>query len=159
MTLEKSTTKVNRNATAAKKKDQGFTAEEQTAMKERAKELKAVTRGNKNREEGEKAVLEKIAEMEEPHRHLAERLHEIVKVNAPDLMPRTWYGMPAYAKDDKVVCFFQSADKFKYRYSTLGFNEAAHLDEGSFWPTAYALTQLTPEIEIRIAALIKKAVS
>ena len=159
MTLEKNTTKVNKNPTTVKKKSQGFTAEERAAMKERAKELKAVTRGNKNREEGEKAVLEKIAEMEEPYRILAERVHGIVKTHAPDLIPRTWYGMPAYAKDDKVVCFFQNADKFNTRYSTLGFNDPAHLDEGTFWPTAYALIELTPKVEKQITELIKKAVS
>lgn len=159
MTLEKNTPKLNKNTTTVKKKSQGFTAEEQAAMKERAKELKEATRVNKNKMEGEKAVLAKIAEMEEPNRKLAQRVHEIVKVNAPDLMPRTWYGMPAYAKDDKVVLFFQSADKFKYRYSTLGFNEAAHLDEGTFWPTAYALTELTTEVETQITNLVKKAVS
>ena len=157
--MEKNSAKENKNLNAAKKKDQGFSAEEKAAMKERANELKAASRANKNREEGEKAVLEKIAEMEELYRVLAERVHEIVKTHAPDLMPRTWYGMPAYAKDDKVVCFFQSADKFKYRYSTLGFNEAASLDEGAFWPTAFALTKMTPEIETRIATLIRKAVN
>lgn len=158
LAMEKKPPKENKNSTAAKKKDQGFTAEEKAAMKERANELKAAARSNKNREEGEKAVFEKIAEMEEPYRVLAERVHKIVKTHAPDLMPRTWYGMPAYAKDDKVVCFFQSADKFKYRYSTLGFNEAANLDEGAFWPTAFALTKMTAEVETQIANLIKKAV-
>lgn len=159
MTLEKNTTKVNKNTTTLKKKSQGFTAEEQAAMKERSKEFKAAARGNKNREEGEKAVLEKISEMSELDRKMAECIHEIVKTTAPDLMPRTWYGMPAYAKDDKIVCFFQSADKFKTRYSTLGFNDSAHLDEGTFWPTAYALTELTTEVETQIANLVKKAVS
>jgi uncharacterized protein YdhG (YjbR/CyaY superfamily) len=157
--MEKKPPKENKNSTAAIKKDQGFSAEEKAAMKERANELKAVARGNKNREEGEKAVLEKIAEMEEPNRVIAERVHEIIKIHAPDLIPRTWYGMPAYAKNDKIVCFFQSADKFKYRYSTLGFNEAANLDEGVFWPTAFALTKITPEVETLLANLIKKAVS
>ncbi|MDO9084799.1 MAG: hypothetical protein Q7U53_01220 [Anaerolineaceae bacterium] len=157
--MEKKSAKENKNLTAAKKKDQGFSAEEKAAMKERTNELKAASRANKNREEGEKAVLEKIAEMEEPYGALAKRVNEIVKTHAPDLMPRTWYGMPAYAKDDKIVLFFQSADKFKYRYSTLGFNEAANLDDGTFWPTAFALTKMTAEVETQIANLIKKAVS
>ena len=159
MTLEKKATQVKKNTTAAKKKDQGFTAEEKAAMKERAKELKAEAKANKSRVEGEKAVLEKIAEMAEPDRKLAKRVHEIVTTNAPDLIPRTWYGMPAYSKDDKVVCFFQDAQKFKTRYSTLGFNDPAHLDEGTFWPTAYALTELTPKVEKQITELIRKAVS
>ena len=159
VTFDKKSPKVKENATTAKKKDQGFSAEEKAAMKERANELKAAARANKNREDGEKAVLEKSAEMEEPNGVLAERVHEIVKANAPDLMPRTWYGMPAYAKDEKVVCFFQSADKFNYRYSTLGFNEAANLDEGTFWPTAFALTKMTSAVETQIANLIKKAVN
>ncbi len=159
MTLNKNATKVKKSTTAAKKKDQGFTAEEKAAMKERAKEVKAAERIIKNRAEGEKAVLEKIAEMAEPDRKLAKRVHEIVTTNPPDLIPRTWYGMPAYSKDDKVVCFFQDAQKFKTRYSTLGFNDSANLDEGDFWPTAFALTKLTPEVETRIAHLVKKAVS
>jgi len=127
-------------------------------MKERAQELRAAAKGSKNREAGEKAVLEKIAEMAEPDLRIAERLHAIVQANAPELFPRTWYGMPAYAKDDKVVFFFQSADKFKTRYCTLGFNDPANLDEGTFWPTAYALTDLTPTVEKQIAELIIKAV-
>ena len=146
-------------AVSTKKNDQGFSAEEKAAMKERAKELKAEAKAKKNRADGEKAILEKIAEMEESSRVIAKRLHEIVKTTAPDLFPRTWYGMPAYAKDDKVIVFFQSADKFNTRYSTLGFNDTANLDEGTFWPTAYALTKLTPAIETQIANLIKKAVS
>lgn len=159
MTLEKKYTKVKKSTTAANKKDQGFTAEEKAAMKERAKELKAAERINKNRAEGEKAVLEKIEEMAEPDRKLAKRVHEIVTTNAPDLIPRTWYGMPAYSKNDKVVCFFQDAQKFKTRYSTLGFNDSANLDDGDFWPTAFAISKFTPEVETRIATLVKKAVS
>jgi uncharacterized protein YdhG (YjbR/CyaY superfamily) len=139
------------------KKSEGFTAEEQAAMKERAKELKAEARANKNRAEGEKALLEKIAEMPEAERAMATRLHEIITTNAPDLMPKTWYGMPAYAQDGKVVCFFQSAHKFGSRYATLGFNDAANLDEGVMWPTAFALVELTAAAEENIAALIKKA--
>ncbi|HET7760184.1 MAG TPA: DUF1801 domain-containing protein [Gaiellaceae bacterium] len=128
-----------------------FTAEERAAMKERALELK---RGTGN---GEQDLLGKIAEMEEPDRALAERVHAIVTAAAPDLTPRTWYGMPAYARDGKVVCFFQSAQKFKARYATLGFNDAARLDEGSMWPTAFALKKLTKKDEATIRALVKKA--
>ncbi len=135
------------------KKDKGFTAEEKAAMKERALELKAAAK----KADGESTLLAKINEMPEPERSMAARLHEIIKANAPDLIPKTWYGMPAYAKDDKVVCFFQSAAKFNTRYSTLGFNDSANLDEGVMWPTAYALKALTPAEEARIAALIKKA--
>ena len=129
----------------------GFTAEERAAMKERARELKRGTG------DGEQDVLEKIAEMEEPDRAMAERIHAIVTAAAPDLTPRTWYGMPAYARDGKVVCFFQSAQKFKARYATLGFNDAARLDEGSMWPTAFALKKLTKKDEATIRALVKKA--
>jgi uncharacterized protein YdhG (YjbR/CyaY superfamily) len=138
---------------------QGFTDEERAAMKERAKELKAEARANKKRADGEKDVLEKIAEMPEPDRLMAERLHAIITASAPDLRPKTWYGMPAYARDGKVVCFFQSADKFKARYATLGFNDTANLDEGAMWPTAYALMELTAAEEARVAALVKKAVN
>ena len=132
-----------------------FTAEERAAMKERAQELKAV----KNKEEGERALLAKIAEMPEPDRSMAERLHAIVTKSAPSLSPKTWYGMPAYARDDKIVCFFKSAEKFKSRYATFGFEEAANLDEGAMWPTSYALKELTAADEARIGALVKKAVS
>ena len=156
--MEKQTPKEKTKNTLSKKRTDGFSAEERAAMKERAKELKAAARINKNRAEGEKAIKEKIAEMEDHDRQIAERLHEIVTTTAPDLMPRTWYGMPAYAKEDKVVCFFQSADKFNTRYCTLGFNDAAKLDDGEFWPTAYALTDLSPQVEKKIAELIKKAV-
>lgn len=138
----------------------GFTAEERAAMKERAKELKAAERMAKDRAAGESALLEKIAEMPEPDRSLAERVHAIVSANAPDLMPKTWYGMPAYADGDgKVVCFFQAAAKFGSRYATFGFNDSANLDEGLMWPTAFALTGLTAAEEEKIAALVKKAVS
>jgi uncharacterized protein YdhG (YjbR/CyaY superfamily) len=137
----------------------GFTQEEQAAMKARAKELKAEARANQKREEGEKELLEKIAEMTEPDRSMAERLHEIVTTNAPDLWPKTWYGMPAYARDGKVVCFFQSAEKFGARYATLGFNDTANLDDGAMWPTAFALKELTATEEAKIVALVKKAVS
>lgn len=141
------------------KKATGFTDEEKAAMKERAKEMKAEERASKNREEGENDLLAKIAEMEEPDRSMAERIHAIVKANAPPLAPKTWYGMPAYAKDGKVVCFFQSAQKFGARYATLGFNDTAQLDEGAMWPTAFALKGLTAAEEARIAELVKRAVA
>ena len=142
-----------------KKGRQGFTDEERAAMKERAKELKAEARANKNKAEGERDVLAKIAEMPEPERAMAKRLHEIITASAPVLSPRLWYGMPAYAKDGKVVCFFQSAQKFNTRYATLGFSDTANLDEGVMWPTAFALTELTAAEEEQIAALVKRAVS
>jgi uncharacterized protein YdhG (YjbR/CyaY superfamily) len=135
----------------------GFTAEERSAMRERAQELKADARRGKA--DGESDVLAKIAEMSEPDRGMAERLHALVKASAPDLSPRTWYGMPAYAKDGKVVCFFQSSQKFKTRYATLGFSDRANLDEGDLWPTAFALKKLTAAGEAKIRALVKKAVS
>jgi uncharacterized protein YdhG (YjbR/CyaY superfamily) len=139
----------------------GFTDDERAAMKERARELKAeARRGSREKQaDGEGDVLSKIAEMPEPDRAMAERLHAIVKAIAPALSPRTWYGMPAYAKDGHVVCFFQSAHKFKARYATLGFSDKANLDEGTMWPVAFALTQLTAADEVRIGALVKKAVS
>ena len=150
----------NKSAAASDKKQAGFTAEEQDAMKERAKELKAEERANKNRAAGESDLLAKIAEMPEPERSMAQRLHEIITTSAPGLLPKTWYGMPAYANQDgKVVCFFQSAQKFNTRYATLGFNDAANLDDGAMWPTAYALKELTATEEERISALVKKAVS
>jgi uncharacterized protein YdhG (YjbR/CyaY superfamily) len=136
-----------------------FTAEERAAMKERAQELKAEARANKSRAEGERAVLAKIAEMPKPDRALAARVHGIVTASAAELSPKTWYGMPAYTKDGKVVCFFQSADKFKSRYATLGFSDQANLDEGAMWPTSFALKELTAAEEKRIAGLVKKAVS
>jgi uncharacterized protein YdhG (YjbR/CyaY superfamily) len=142
------------------KKSKGFTDEERAAMKERAKELKAEEHANKNRAAGERAVLAKIAEMEGTDRAMAERLHEIAKASAPSLSPKTWYGMPAYAnKDGKVVCYFQSAEKFDARYATLGFNDAANLDEGAMWATSFALKELAAAEEARIGALVKRAVS
>jgi uncharacterized protein YdhG (YjbR/CyaY superfamily) len=140
-------------------KQEGFTPEERAAMKERAKELKAETKAKDARAEGETAVREKIAEMPDADREMAERINTIVTENAPELVPKTWYGMPAYTKNGKVVCFFQSSDKFKARYATLGFDEAANLDDGNMWPTAYALTKLTAADEKRIIELVKKAVS
>jgi uncharacterized protein YdhG (YjbR/CyaY superfamily) len=140
-------------------KSGGFTAEEQAAMRERAQELKADARASKNRAAGESDLLAKIAEMPEPDRSMAARLHEIVTECAPDLMPKTWYGMPAYARDGKIVCFFQSAAKFNARYATFGFNDTAHLDEGNMWPTSFALKALTAAEEARIVALVKKAVT
>ena len=139
----------------------GFTAEERAAMKERARELKADARRGSRASEGRRGseVLAKIAEMPEPDRAMAERLHAIVKATAPELSPRTWYGMPAYAKDGKVVCFFQSAQKFKSRYATLGFSDKANLDDGAMWPTAFALKEVTAAEEARISALLKQAVS
>jgi uncharacterized protein YdhG (YjbR/CyaY superfamily) len=137
------------------KKDTGFTAEERAAMKERAKELKA----EKSKADGESDVLAKIAEMPRADRAMAKRIHAIVKASAPDLAPRTWYGMPAYAKDGKVVCFFQSAAKFKSRYATFGFNDSANLDKGAMWPTSFALKELTAAEEKKIGALVKKAAS
>jgi uncharacterized protein YdhG (YjbR/CyaY superfamily) len=136
----------------------GFTADERAAMKERAKELKAEERANQDREAGERDLLSKIAEMPKADRVLAERFHAIVTANAPDLMPKTWYGMPAYAQDGKVVCFFKSADKFKSRYATIGFEETARLDDGTMWQTSFAVTKLTLADEKKIAALVKKAV-
>jgi len=140
-------------------KSSTFTDEERAAMKERAKELKAEERANKDRAAGESDLLAKIAEMPEPERAMATRLHDIIKASAPALSPKTWYGMPAYAKDGKVVCFFQSAEKFKSRYATFGFSDEANLDEGAMWPTSFALKELTAAEEARIAALVKKAVS
>jgi len=139
----------------------GFAAEERAAMKERAKEQKAASRRGPraNKADAESAVLAKIAEMPEPDRALGERLHAIVKASAPSLSPRLWYGMPAYAKDGKVVCFFQAAQKFNTRYATFGFNDVANLDDGTMWPTAFALTELTADDEARIGALVKQAVS
>jgi len=136
-----------------------FSDEEKSAMKERAKELKAEARANKDKAAGESDVRAKIAEMPKADQVLAERIHAIVKENAPDLAPRTWYGMPAYARDGKIVCFFTSADKFKSRYATFGFNEDANLDDGNMWPTSFALTKLTAADEAKIAKLVKKAVS
>jgi uncharacterized protein YdhG (YjbR/CyaY superfamily) len=142
------------------KKAKGFTDQERAAMKERAKELKAEARANKKKEEGERDVFAKIAEMPEPDRAMAERLHKIITESAPDLWPKTWYGMPAYARDGKeVVCFFQSAAKFNSQYATFGFSDKANLDEGAMWPTSFALKELTATEEARIVALVKKALS
>jgi uncharacterized protein YdhG (YjbR/CyaY superfamily) len=154
------TQKSVRSTTATDKKFEGFTDEERGAMKERAQELKAAHRGPRGKKtDDESAVLAKIAEMPESDRAMAKRLHAIIKASAPALSPKLWYGMPAYAKDGKVVCFFQSAQKFKSRYPTFGFNDTANLDEGAMWPTAFALTELTAADEARIGALVKKAVS
>jgi uncharacterized protein YdhG (YjbR/CyaY superfamily) len=147
--------KDTKSTAATKKKSDGFSAAEKAAMKERAKELKAEA----SRADGEKALLEKVAEMPEPDRSMATRIHAIVTASAPSLSPKTWYGMPAYAREGKVVCFFQSAAKFDARYATFGFNDAANLDEGAMWPTTFALKELTAAEEAQIAALVKKAVS
>jgi uncharacterized protein YdhG (YjbR/CyaY superfamily) len=144
-----------KSTTATKKRYEGFTAEEKAAMQDRVQEMKA----SKQKADGESEVLAKIAELPASDRALAKRLHTIIKTSAPALSPKLWYGMPAYAKNGKNVCFFQSAQKFKTRYATLGFNDAARLDEGNMWPTAYALTKLTAADEARIGALVKKAVS
>ena len=145
-----------KSTTATAKNSKGFTDDERAAMRERAQELKAEAQ----REDGESAVLAKIAQMPEPDRAMAKRLHEIVKASAPALWPKTWYGMPAYAKEDgKVVCFFQSAKKFNSRYATLGFSDKANLDEGAMWPTSFALKELTATEEAKISALLKRAVS
>jgi uncharacterized protein YdhG (YjbR/CyaY superfamily) len=156
---KKDTQKSAQSTSASSKKQEGFSAEERAAMQERAKELKAEARAAKNKAEGENDVLAKIAEMPEPERTMALRLHELIKASAPVLAPKTWYGMPAYTKDGKVVCFFQSAEKFKTRYATLGFSDAANIDDGAMWPTSFALKELTTAEEARIAELVKKAVS
>jgi uncharacterized protein YdhG (YjbR/CyaY superfamily) len=155
MSPKKTTQKSAKKTTATKRKSSGFTAEERAAMKERSRELKAEAK----RADGEKALLEKVAEMKGSDRAMAKRLHAIVKANAPDLSPKTWYGMPAYAKDDKIVCFFQSAEKFNARYATFGFSDQANLDKGAMWATSFALTELTPAEEKKIVTLVKKAVS
>jgi uncharacterized protein YdhG (YjbR/CyaY superfamily) len=149
------TRKSAKSTTATGKTSKRFSDEERAAMKERAKELKAEA----SKADGERALLAKLAEMPEPDRAMGERLHAIIKASAPDLTPKTWYGMPAYAKDGKVVCYFTPASKFKERYATFGFNATANLDEGTMWPTAFALTELTADDEARIGALVKKAVS
>jgi uncharacterized protein YdhG (YjbR/CyaY superfamily) len=149
------TQKSAKRTTASGKKSPGFTAEERAAMKERTKELKAAA----NKADEERAVIAKIAEMLEPDRAMAERLHAVIKASAPALSPKLWYGMPAYEKDGKVVCFFQPAQKFNSRYATFGFNDDANLDEGTMWPTSFALTKLTAADEARLGALVKKAVS
>jgi uncharacterized protein YdhG (YjbR/CyaY superfamily) len=159
MSPKKDTQKSAKSTTAINKKSKGFTDEERAAMKERAQELKAEARANKDKADGESAVLAAIAAMLEPDRAMAKRLHAIIKASAPVLSPKTWYGMPAYAKDGKVVCFFQSAQKFKTRYATFGFSDTANLDEGALWPVAFALKELTATAEAKISALVKKAVS
>ncbi len=153
------TKKPAKSTTAADKPSKGFSADERAAMKERAKELKAEARADRDKAVGEGDVLAKIAEMPDSDRAIAERIHAIVKASAPALSPKTWYGMPAYARDGKIVCFFTSADKFKSRYATFGFNDDANLDDGSMWPTSFALTKLTAADEARIASLLKKALS
>jgi uncharacterized protein YdhG (YjbR/CyaY superfamily) len=157
----KDTQKSAKRTTATDQPSEGWTDEERAAMKERAQELKAAgRRGSRaSKADGESDVLAKIAEMPEPDRIMAERLHALIKSSAPALSPRTWYGMPAYAKDGKVVCFFQSAQKFNARYATFGFSDEAKLDEGAMWPTSFALTELTAADEAKIGALVKKAVS
>jgi uncharacterized protein YdhG (YjbR/CyaY superfamily) len=155
MSPKKATQKSAKRTAANRKTSKGFSAEERAAMKERAKELKAAA----NEADAERAVLAKIAEMPKADRVMGERFHAIVRASAPELSPKLWYGMPAYTKGGKVVCFFQSADKFKSRYATFGFNDDANLDEGNMWPTAFALTELTAADEKKIAALVKKAAS
>ena len=161
MSPKKDTQKSAKSTAAIKAKFKGFTDEERAAMKEHVQELKAsADRGPRaDKADGESAVLAKIAEMREPDRAMAKRLHAIIKASAPALSPRTWYGMPAYAKDGEVVCFFQPAQKFKTRYASLGFSDAANLDEGTMWPVAFALKELTATGEATIVALVKKAVS
>ncbi len=155
----KATQQSAKRTTARGEQSQGFTDAERAAMRARAHELKAEARADKNRADGESAVLAAIAAMTEPDRAMAERIHAIVKANAPELSPKTWYGMPAYAKDGKVVCFFKCAQKFNTRYATFGFSEAANLDDGAMWPVEFALTELSADDEARIAALVKQAVS
>jgi uncharacterized protein YdhG (YjbR/CyaY superfamily) len=161
MSAKKATRKSAKSATATNKQSKGFTDEERAAMKEHAQELKTEARrgAKKGKADGEGDVLAKIAEMQGRDRAMAKRLHAIIKVSAPDLSPRTWYGMPAYAKDGKVVCYFQSAQKFKSRYATFGFSDEANLDKGAMWPTSFALKELTVAEETKIGALVKKAVS
>jgi uncharacterized protein YdhG (YjbR/CyaY superfamily) len=156
---KKGTQRSAKRTTATGKTSKGFTAEERAAMKARAQELKAEARGKKSRADGEREVLAAIAAMKEPDRAMAKRLHAIIKASGPDLSPKTWYGMPAYAKDGKVVCYFQSAQKFDSRYATFGFSDTANLDKGALWPVAFALKELTAAEEAKIAALVKKAVS
>ncbi len=160
MSPKKDTQKSVKSATATGKTSKGFTDEEKAAMRNRAKELKAEARAEKDKAAGESAALEAIAAMREPDRSMAKRIHAIIKANAPALSAKTWYGMPAYANQNgKIVCFFQTAQKFNTRYSTFGFNDSANLDDGTLWPVAFALTELTPVAEERISALVKKAAS
>ena len=162
MSAKKDTQNSTKSTTATGKKSKGFTDDERAAMKERSQELKAQARPTPRAHKkagGESEVLAKIAQMPQPDRHMGKRLHQIIKASAPGLWPKTWYGMPAYAKDGKVVCFFQSAKKFNSRYATLGFNDEANLDEGAMWPTSYALKELSATEEAKISALLKRAVS
>jgi uncharacterized protein YdhG (YjbR/CyaY superfamily) len=161
MSPKKDTRKSAKSTSTINEESKGFTDEERAAMKERVRELKAEARrgSGAGKADGESDVLAKIAEMSEPDRAMARRLHAIVKATVPDLSPKTWYGMPAYAKDGKVVCFFQSAQKFNARYATFGFSDTANLDEGAMWPTSFALKELTATEEARIGALVKRAVS
>src|SRR5262249_37619676 len=154
----KGSQKSAKGSAATGKTSKGFTDDELAAMKERARELKAEARAGKNKADDESALLDKIAEMPEPDRAMATRLHQIIKASAPALSPKTWYGMPAYARDGKVVCFYQSAHKFKSRYATLGFSDEAKLDDGAMWATSFALKELTAAEEARISALVKQAV-
>ena len=155
------TRKATRSSSTTKTASEGFTAEERDAMKQRAKEVRATKRrgASVDRADAEKEVLERIAEMPEADRAMAERVHAVIMAAAPDLVPRTWYGMPAYAKDGDVICHFQGAHKFTSRYATIGFSDKANLDDGSLWPVAFALTELSPAVEKRIGALVKQAVS
>jgi len=155
---KKATPKSAKRATAIGRAPEGFTEEERAAMRERARELKAASRSRAGEAGEESAVLAKIADMPAPDRAIGERLHAIIRASAPDLSPKLWYGMPAYAKDGKVVCFFQGAQKFKTRYATLGFSDRAALDEGHMWPTTFALEELTADVEARVGALVKRAV-
>ena len=154
---KKGTQRSANSTTAIGEKSKGFTDQERAAMRERAQELKAEAREKQSRADGEREVLAAIAAMKGTDRAMAKRVHAIIKDSAPTLSPKTWYGMPAYAKDDKVVCFFQSAEKFKARYASFGFNDAANLDKGAMWPVAFALKELTATEEAKIAALVKKA--
>ena len=156
-TTKKTAGKSVKSTAAAGKAAGGFSAEERAAMKARAQEMKAEARANKSRAEGESAVLAAIAAMKEPDRAMAKRLHAIVSAAAPELMPKTWYGMPAYTKDEKVVCFFKDAQKFGDRYATFGFNDKANLDDGAMWPVAFAVKELNSAVEAKIGALVKKA--
>ena len=154
----KKATQKSAKSTTAIKRSKGFTEDERAAMKARAQELKAEAREKKTKADGEREVLAAIAAMKDPDRAMAKRLHAIIRASAPDLSPKTWYGMPAYARDGKVVCFFQSAQKFDARYATFGFSDEANLDKGAMWPTSFALKELTPAEEAKIGALVKKAV-
>jgi uncharacterized protein YdhG (YjbR/CyaY superfamily) len=161
MSAKKATQKYAKSTTASDTTSERWTDEERAAMKDRAQEVRAAKRGGARagKADGERDVLAKIAEMPEPDRVMGERIHAVIKASAPELSPRLWYGMPAYTKDGKVVCFFQAAQKFNSRYATFGFNEAANLDEGTMWPTSFALTELTAADEARIGALVKRAVT